>query len=69
VFNATCLMTLGRGLCGRGFYNVVGQDGGVKREADCLYINENLDFLLIKFSNMKSSKRVGLTHSFKNRNS
>jgi hypothetical protein len=33
---------------------VVGQVGGVKREANYSFINKNLDFLCLKYSNLRS---------------
>ena len=38
----------------RGLYNVGGQEGGVKREANYLFIHENVKFLHIKYSDLRS---------------
>ena len=44
-------------VCVRGLYNVGGQEGGVKREAKCLFRNENIHFLRIKYSNVHSQTK------------
>ena len=54
MFHVTGLMALGRGLkwerliyCGR-------QRSGGKRKANCLFVNENLEYLRIKYYNLHS---------------